>query len=484
MNDSRDLRPEDLFEPAVATLDGKRARAASVTLRDAGSDADDPASLMDPAQKSLAEALRITFRLLQLAMVVLLVLFVFSGSQRVTEGERGVRLLFGRPAEADLGPGFHWSLPYPVGELIKISSAPPSVAIEEAFYPYLSPEQKKQSTQQLVESGWGESLNPERDRAVITAEGYLAHVKAAVKYRREDPKRVHERIHPDAEARIVESAVRRGIIHAAASLSSDEFLTGNPDPTRAPGEFRSAEALAREAAQKILSDYGITIETLSLVDPLPPLGIAKEYGMPQQVQASARDAINRAIQDRQTKLATVAGPAAPFILDQIDLYEEQLRLGQNEEAAATHDRIMALLQGKPVEINGEIINPRVEGQVPSMLADAELAKATTVSRAQGDARLFHDIRTSYNANPAVVLNDQWSSAFAEFLKRPGVQVQLLAPGERWVLQINRDPEYTRREEIERRRKENEEAEQRRMKQRELERLRRTADPDRQVLSGD
>jgi regulator of protease activity HflC (stomatin/prohibitin superfamily) len=484
MSDSRELRPEDLFEPAVATLDGKRTRAASVTFRDTSAEADDPASLMDPAQKALAEALRITFRLLQIAMIVLLALFFLSGSQRVTEGERGIRLLFGRPIETDLGPGFQWSLPYPFGELVKISSAPPSLSLDEAFYPYLSAEQKRQSTQQLVEGGWGDSLNPERDRAVITAEGYLAHVKAVVKYRREDPKRVHERIHPDSEAKIVEAAVRRGIVHAAATLSSDEFLTGNPDPSRAPGEFRSAEQLAREAADKLLRDYGIAIENLSLVDALPPLGIAKEYGMPQQVQASARDAINRAIQDRQTKLATVAGPAAPIILEQIDLYEEQLRLGQEAEAEATHDRIMALLQGKPVEIDGEVVNPRIEGEVQTMLSEASLARDTTIARAQGDARLFQDIRTSYYANPAVVLNDQWTSAFTEFLKRPTVQVQLLAPGERWVLHINRDPEFTRKQEYERRRKEAEELEKARQRERERERLRRTADPDKAVYTAD
>ena len=70
---------DDLFEPGapVATIDGRRGRdgrTASVTFRQTEAAGEDAATLMDPAAKSLADALRITFRLLQLAMVVLLYL--------------------------------------------------------------------------------------------------------------------------------------------------------------------------------------------------------------------------------------------------------------------------------------------------------------------------------------------------------------------------------------------------------------------------
>ena len=51
---------------------------------------------MDPANQSLAEALRLSFRVLQVVILVLVVLFVFSGFQTVDEGQSGVLLRWGK----------------------------------------------------------------------------------------------------------------------------------------------------------------------------------------------------------------------------------------------------------------------------------------------------------------------------------------------------------------------------------------------------
>ena len=50
---------------------------------------------MDPANQSLADALRLSFRLLQVGILALLAVFLFSGFQTVEEGDVGVRTRFG-----------------------------------------------------------------------------------------------------------------------------------------------------------------------------------------------------------------------------------------------------------------------------------------------------------------------------------------------------------------------------------------------------
>jgi hypothetical protein len=82
-----------------ATGDSAPRRAASITLSGTGV-AGDTASLMDPANQSLAEALKISFRIVQLAMVVLAALFVFSGFQTVEENEKGIRVTLGKKGES------------------------------------------------------------------------------------------------------------------------------------------------------------------------------------------------------------------------------------------------------------------------------------------------------------------------------------------------------------------------------------------------
>jgi len=58
---------------------------------------------LDPANQSLADALRMSFRILKLLMLVLVVLYFLSGWFSVKPGENGVILRFGRVLGAGRG---------------------------------------------------------------------------------------------------------------------------------------------------------------------------------------------------------------------------------------------------------------------------------------------------------------------------------------------------------------------------------------------
>ncbi len=79
---------------------------------------------LDAAGKSLSDALRISFAILKVIMIVLVVAFLVSGFKTVDSGERALVLRFGAirgvGEERVLGPGWHWVFPYPIDELVKI----------------------------------------------------------------------------------------------------------------------------------------------------------------------------------------------------------------------------------------------------------------------------------------------------------------------------------------------------------------------------
>jgi modulator of FtsH protease HflK len=79
---------------------------------------------LDAAGKSLSEALRISFTILKVIMIVLIVAFLASGFRTVGPDEKALVLRFGRIKgvgdEAILGPGAHWVFPYPIDELVRI----------------------------------------------------------------------------------------------------------------------------------------------------------------------------------------------------------------------------------------------------------------------------------------------------------------------------------------------------------------------------
>jgi membrane protease subunit HflK len=79
---------------------------------------------LDAAGKSLSDALRISFAILKVIMVILVVAFLASGFKTVGPDEQALVLRFGKirgvGEEMILGPGWHWIFPYPIDELVKI----------------------------------------------------------------------------------------------------------------------------------------------------------------------------------------------------------------------------------------------------------------------------------------------------------------------------------------------------------------------------
>ena len=79
---------------------------------------------LDAAGRSLSDALRISFAILKVIMVILIVAFLASGFKSVGSDEKALVLRFGKiqgvGQEAILGPGAHWTFPYPIDEVVRI----------------------------------------------------------------------------------------------------------------------------------------------------------------------------------------------------------------------------------------------------------------------------------------------------------------------------------------------------------------------------
>src|SRR3978361_1067067 len=80
---------------------------------------------VDASSQALTEALRSSFAIVRVVMAVLIVVFLLSGFFKVEPNQRAMIRRFGKPygegAKALLGPGLHWSFPYPIDEIEKVS---------------------------------------------------------------------------------------------------------------------------------------------------------------------------------------------------------------------------------------------------------------------------------------------------------------------------------------------------------------------------
>ena len=143
---------------------------------------------MDPANQSLADALRLSFRLLQVGILALLAVFLFSGFQTVEEGDVGVRTRFGEivgdQGLEQIGPGLYPFWPYPVGEIVVVPQTR-EVRLLNSFWPMSKSSKSSTSgTRANIDENRSENtqLRPGIDGYLITAGGDLAHCEVTATY--------------------------------------------------------------------------------------------------------------------------------------------------------------------------------------------------------------------------------------------------------------------------------------------------------------
>lgn len=466
----------------------RRRNAASVTIRQQpgadGGSPDDSAPI-DAATRSLADALRISYRLLLAAMVVLVVLYIFSGFQSVKESEKGIRLLFGRVHAKDLGAGFQFSAPAPFGELVKVQTGLRNEEINNAFFPKLSEVEEKQIADkdkgpQTLADGGADTLDPDNDGQLLTADGNIVHARWSISYQRTQAWLAEQNINPDFERKIVVAAACQGIVHAAAGLTIDDILKkqGETSSGQQVGSSK-IELRAKEAAQTALNriESGITINQMAMTLVIPPRKVMRQYEEVQANQSNKSTLIENARTKRKDTLTQTAGTAADLLLELIDRYEEALTLKQKDRADQTLTMIDKVMLNEPVDLDGKPVAVRTSGNVTAKVNDARQYRTSVVNDAQGEAVFFEAKRQLFESNPLVMVHGDWSDAMRTLMARDNVQAMWLPPGTaRQIIQINRDPRIAAADEERENTKQAEDAMKARMLQRERERFQQRTDP--------
>ncbi|MCB9845285.1 MAG: hypothetical protein H6811_04785 [Phycisphaeraceae bacterium] len=437
------------------------ARSASVVFR--RDDAGQGGSLMDPAHQSLADALRITLRLVQFGTLILAVLFVFSGAKTVREGERGIRLRFGKVTQSDLPPGIHLSWPYPIGDLVKIETGSRQVVEETAFWPYLTESEKKQSIQTVYGR---EELDPARDGSLITADGNLAHAKWRIDYRR-DPLAANlfaQNMHPEFEERIIRAAARRGAVQAVAGVTVDQLLK---EGASGPGSLADR---ARQIAQDTLdkAQSGLTIDAMVLIDKIPPLRVREDFVRVQSAEADAQASLDQARQAASTTLNAAAGGVHADMAALIEQYEEATDAlsaarvdGDASRISEWEHRETDLLS----EIDALSESPKAGGAVASKILAATAFVSEEAQRRRADLARYRALLAQYQSNPVVTIPMVLADGISPFLTRDNVEVFLAPPGLSYVTaRFNRDIEAIRSAEAARKLREAQEATRRRQQE--------------------
>lgn len=417
-----------------------RRRSASVQLRSGAGESS--AALMDPANQSLADALRITYRLIQLAMVGLVVAYIASGFQAVKGTEAGIRVTLGEAERDPLAPGLAFSLPTPLGEVIRIDTSKQTIQMNRQFFPAMSEDDLRKPTHELAATRAKTSLDPMVDGHNITGDLSIAHSRWVVEYR------IRERgvldyaqnMSREMESLIVNRSVMRGVVHAVSERTIDEMLKSTPDARR-KGPLPAIEEIAKEVAQQTLDEIksGIEITTLQVISRDPPISLLASFSEVDTSNQLSQKLRMDAEQERNQRLTATAGDGALPMLALIAEFERATELKDQAAADAILAKIDALLEGRPVMVDGKPA-PKITGKAASTIADAIQYRSGVVNRTESDAKIYAAKLAVYRTNPSVLVSGDWTDAYETFAKNKNTLAVWWVPfGEPLTLWLNTDP---------------------------------------------
>lgn len=380
---------------------------------------------MDPANQSLGEALKLSYRVLQFVIVILVVLFLVSGFRSVENDQTGVQTRFGRivadpdTGEAELTPGLQVSIwPYPISEFI-VFDQNGAVDLPHAFWPNALIGEARSFEEQAPQVFWHDpmrfGLGPGRDGYLLLNNMEIGHILLQAFYSIDDAKKFATNIGVGSDIeRVLRLALQRGAVQTAARVNLDQFL----------GQEDVIAAQIREGAQALLTelDSGISIERVQVTSARAPLAVHTVLGALGQARTMADTAQTTAHANAREMMITLAGPHYEELLGLIERYEELL-------LASTDQDIMYSGEAQSIlaEIDAFLESDRLGGEVKESIEHARSYEAEIRSKLGAHARRFSGLLPQYRANPEYVIKTQWIESFNKVLSQEMAETFRIPP---------------------------------------------------------
>jgi membrane protease subunit HflK len=356
-------------------------QAAAGTTPPSPTPTPNPAVLEEAGSRALAEALRSSFFIVKVIMVLLVVVFFASGVFTVPSQERAIVLRFGKPVGSGekqlLGSGLHFGFPKPIDEVVRIPIGNVLTISSSAGWYQTTPE--AEAANQEPEPGG--TLNPATDGYTITADGNIMHVRMKFQYRITDP--LNYVLNFKNASNVVQNALDNALFYASSRYTV----------TQATREDQQGfKELVERRLRALVDQYnlGISVENVVEFKTIPP---------------------------RQVKQA----------FEQVTIADIERRKAR-DDAQAYAGRILATAQGE----SSAIVN---QGQSDAVRFLQDVSAET---------RYFTNQMGNYEANPEIFKARLLADVMARVMKEAQGRVFTLPrdranePSQLW-LQLNRPP---------------------------------------------
>lgn len=392
---------------------------------------------------SLTSALRTSFMILKIIMLILVVLFLTSGIFRVQQDEQAMVLWFGIVQgvgdDRVLEPGLKFTLPEPISEIIRIPVKKVQTLKVDSFW-YFETEQEKLGQKNMYPPG---SLDPIRDgycltrnESLVGMEGIdynIVHSRWSITYSIDQPERFFENIYYeqprpgedflDAAGKsigpMLESFASNAIVSTMVRYNIDDAVTSKTD---------ISEGVKRRLQEKLDAiESGIRIDDVRADRIVWPRQVDGAFQASIEASQQSKTVVTEASSYKDKLLTDTAGSLAEPLLEQFK--QPGLTQQQKEELVA-----------------------QMKGQVQGLISEARAYKTTVVEEAKANAEYLLKLLPEYKKRPQLVLQRLYQDAIEEIMagadEKIMIQPAATPSGRELRVLINRDPKIQKKQKSE------------------------------------
>lgn len=400
---------------------------------------------LDAADKSLSEALRISFIILKIIMIVLVGFFLVSGFESVGSDEQALVLRFGKirgvGEDRLLGPGLHWIFPYPVEEIVKIPTAKKVNLAINSFWYYQRPSEllpkgpkdRIRVPEKLdpIKDGYCITRSEKQTIAGFTGSDYnIVHCKWQLTYQINDPERFFKNVYVDISnleaGQNYADVIPKGVTGLLKYLVEDSVVTAMVN--YAIDEAISSSSKIPEHVRKLLQkkldriESGIKVVSVQLIDVTWPRQV--DYAFLASIQASQ---------------------ASQKVISEAKLYAEKTL---NETAGPVAAKLLAAIEDKTVgKKEKESLWFQLAGTAQERIDEARAYRIKVVEAAKANADYLQEILPEYRKHPRLVVQKIYQDAIEYVLNNADEKI-IIQPtegtgGREIRIQLGRDPAISR-----------------------------------------
>ncbi len=327
---------------------------------------------VDAGSQALAEALRSSFGIVKVVMLLLVCVFLGSGFFTVGPQERAIIIRLGKPRgegeKALLGPGLHWSLPYPIDEYRKIPiTAIQKVTSTVGWYAVNPAEEAAGIAESPLPPN--QPMSPLIDGYLLTADNNIVHARADLTYHIQRPVQFIFNFVNASNA--VQNVLDNALLYAASQYKIDDILTRDAAGFKETVRKRAVALVEQQQLGVEIEECSIrTRPPRQLLDAFNSV-INAEQGRGKVLNTAltyANEVTNRARADAQSRIDTaqservrlvndVSSQAERFT-DLLPKYRANPALFRQQRLAETMGRVLTNVQDKIFVTEGQPGKPK------------------------------------------------------------------------------------------------------------------------------